>query len=458
MDKSYIIKKIIKLGLTLAILFALYVIGCNAVKGEVVTDSPAPDEQLPAEDFTPLPYYTFAPATSSPSPDEEAPTADPPIFYMPPHNENIQFRYFAWWRNASGTVLFQAPSGSVGSSPPYYASYPYTDGDVSTLDVSLDKSTASIPYSAEYDFDIIVNMNKNPITETAQYENYKISFLFGDFEVVDVDDPSIKLDYSVTISVKVSGVDESGSYVSKNYSYSINRKNFEKSGLAEAEIKGLSEFFSINRLDCTLSVEAVLPEAYASADPAKAPHLWYLDVHDLHFTDRLEYGVFGVVTGMFIPSSETLADFINSKIAQDLPSGYDTALSMVGDVLNALTAPLTLKSCRITIPSWSITVGGTKYQVFKGGWFDLKNFAYSMTGSGTQYSGTSSVEKIWEWVRTINNVLITIEFVYLVFRYFLSIIKSVRFDMLGHYPTDDDVAADEMRHEKIQSWRRRHPQ
>lgn len=444
MDKSYIIKNIIKLGLTLAILVALYVIGCNSVKGETVTD-----------ELTPLPVYTPAPVTDSPAPDEEAPSADPPIFYMPPHNSSIQMRCYGWWRNASGVVLYQSPGGSVGSTPPYFKTYSYSDGDVSVITLNINQKDTLTPYYGQYDFDVTVNMNKTPITDTDQFENYKISFMLGSFELLDNDDQSLKVDYSVSISVKVSGVDESGSYISKVYTEIIDRKKFEKNFLAEATFKDFGSFYSINRLDCTLSIECELPEAYADEAPnPKAPHQWYIEVRDLHFTDRLERGVFGMVTSMFIPSTETLSDFVNSKIGHDMPSGYDTALSMAEDVLSLLVSPASSGSTRLTIPPLSMELNGSRHAYFTGGWFDLSNFSYQF--GDYSYAGTEYATKIYEWVKTISSILITCEFVYLVFTYFLSLIKSVRFDMLGHYPTDDDITAEEMRHEKIEKWRRRH--
>lgn len=92
--KSIIIKKIIKISIVLAILVALYVVGCNAVNGETLTSEP---EVTP---IAPLPNYTAVPTAEPVTTDE--PIDQPPIFYMPPHNSTISTRWYASWLTANG--------------------------------------------------------------------------------------------------------------------------------------------------------------------------------------------------------------------------------------------------------------------------------------------------------------------------------------------------------------------
>lgn len=139
MDKSFIIKKIIKISIVLAVLVTLYVIGCNAVHGETSPD---------VTPIAPLPEYTPEP-TSEPSSDEPV-TGSPPIFYMPPHNSAIYVRWYGSWLTANGSPLYLYDDGKTGSVPPNYISHSYTSGDVCDIQFEPDMTGSLVPYDGSY--------------------------------------------------------------------------------------------------------------------------------------------------------------------------------------------------------------------------------------------------------------------------------------------------------------------
>lgn len=423
MDKSPLKRKLVKLLIVGGIIIALYIIGCNSAKGESIYD------------ITPLPDYTSNPS----SPTTECPTYGPPILYSPPYNTTIQMRHYACWRNASGTLIYY--NGKVSSTPPYYTNYNYTDGDTSSISLSIDKTSSSCTYNGSYVFDFIINMNKNPVTDTTLYDSYNISFSFGSFSLADTSHPDYGVDYSVSLVVKVSGFDSTSSYVSKTYNTTVDSSKFKFSPSITLEIDGVSDFYSINRLDVQVVIEADSPIEYANL--TESTPQWYITAKNVVFTDHLQNGIQNQISNIFIPNAQNLQSFIQSKLDTTVPIYFKNVLQTIIDLLQALVSPTLTGDTKLTLRPLSITIDGISYTYFKGGWFDLSNFSFDF--GNLKYSGTEHASTIYQWIRTINSVIITLLFIPLVFRMIQSFFGGLRFSSLSN-TSDSDITEDSETH------------
>lgn len=422
MDKSYIIKKIIKLSLVLVVLVALYVIGCNAVHGETSPD---------VTPIAPLPEYTPEP-TFEPVSDEPA-TGSPPIFYMPPHNSAIYVRWYGSWLTANGSPLYLYDDGKTGSVPPNYVSHSYTSGDVCDIQFVPDMNGSLVPYDGSYNIDFYINMNSSPIHDFQNYSQYKIWVNIDSFAIHDKNDASIRLDYDIVFTVKLSGYNEDGEYTSASFQSVYDRKSFKK-GILEVECNAASYFTELTRADCSISFECELPAVYTAPRDSS----WYITARSLSISDRLFMGQLGtVLQTMFLPSTETLEAFVNSKFDTSSPgSGWDSAFGMIFDALTVISDPYKITgSTKLTIPELSINIDGNRaYKYFNGGWFDLADWSYNFGGSS--FNGSEHAKTFYSWAKTISSVLITIDFVALVFDIVLSFMNASHWNRFTYLEED----------------------
>ena len=417
--KSFIVKKIIKISIMLAILVTLYVVGCNAVNGETVTSEP---EITP---IAPLPNYTAQP-TSEPVITDE-PIDTPPIFYMPPHNSSISIRWYASWLTANGTPLYLYPDGHTGSVPPNYTAQPYTSGDICDVQFAPAYDDFSMTYDSVFEIDFFVNMNATPIHDFQNYTDYRFWVNIDSWEVRDEVDPSLRVDYTATFSVKLSGYNEEGVYTSAYFSQVYDRKEF-KNGVLEIECNAASYFTELNRADCSIVFEAELPNVYSSVNDSA----WNIYARGMAICDRLQTDKIGtVLQSMFLPSNMDLQAFINSKMETVSPgSGWRSAFDIIQDIITSLADPHVITgSTVITLPALSVSLDSQdttrNYQYFNGGWFDLEDWSFDF--GGMSYAGTDKASTVYQWIKTVSSVLITCDFILLVFNFVLAFINSTRF-------------------------------
>ena len=417
--KSFIVKKIIKISIVLSVLVTLYIVGCNAVNGETLTSEP---EITP---IAPLPNYTAAP-TSEPVITDE-PINPPPIFYMPPHNGAIAIRWYASWLTANGQPLYLYPDGNTGSVPPNYTSYPYTSGDNCEIPFAPAYDDFSMTYESVFEIDFFLNMNRTPIHDFNSYTDYRFWVNIDNWEVRDEVDPSLRVDYTVTFSVKLSGYNEDGVYTSAYFSQVYDRKEF-KNGVLEIECNAASYFTELHRADCSVVFEAELPNVYTSTKDSA----WNISARGMTICDRLQNDEIGtVLQSMFLPSTMDLQAFINSKMETVSPgSGWRSAFDIIQDIITSLADPhLITGSTVITLPALSLSLDADqttkKYQYFNGGWFDLEDWSFDF--GGMSYAGTDKASTVYQWIKTVSSVLITCDFILLVFNFVLAFINSTRF-------------------------------
>lgn len=429
--KSFIVKKIIKISIVLVILVTLYVVGCNAVKGETLTSEP---EITP---IAPLPNYTAQP-TSEPVITDE-PIDPPPIFYMPPHNNSIFVRWYGSWLTANGSPLYLYDDGHTGSTPPNYVPHSYTSGDICDIQFVPDINDSLVPYDGSYSIDFYINMAKSPINDFQNYTQYKIWVNIDSFTVHDKNDSSIRLDYDIVFSVKLSGYNEDGEYTSAYFQSVYNRKSF-KNGILECECNAASSFTSLTRADCSISFECDLPDVYS----ASRDSFWYITASSLSISDRLFNDQIGtVLQSMFLPSTMDLQTFINSKMETVSPgSGWRSAFDIMQDIITSLADPhLITGSTVITLPALSVSLDSEnttkKYQYFNGGWFDLEDWSFDF--GGMSYAGTDKASSVYQWIKTVSSVLITCDFILIVFNFALAFMNSTRFhNLMTVEPEEND--------------------
>lgn len=422
MDKSFAIKKIVKLSIVLAVLVTLYVIGCNAVNGETSPD---------VTPIAPLPEYTPEPTSEPVSGDPV--TVSPPIFHMPPHNNSIFVRWYGSWLTANGSPLYLYDDGQTGSTPPNYVAHSYTSGDICDIQFSPDINDSLVPYDGSYSIDFYINMNRMPINDFQNYSQYKFWVNIDSFTAHDKNDASIRLDYDIVFSVKLSGYNKDGEYTSAYFESVYNRKSF-KNGILECECDAAAYFTRLTRADCTISFECDLPDVYAAPRDSS----WYITASSLSISDRLFMGQLGtVLQTMFLPSTETLQAFVNSKFDTASPgSGWNSAFGMIVNALTVISDPHNITgSTKLTIPELSIILSGNKtYKYFNGGWFDLADWSYNFGGSS--FNGSEHAKTFYSWAKTISSVLITIDFVALVFDFVLSFMNASRWNRFTYLEED----------------------
>lgn len=427
MSKGKIIRKIVMLGLLLAVLIALYVIGCNSLSAEVETDAPS---------LEPLPEYTLPPMT--PFCTLEPIEPDKPGVYMPPYNSQISFRAYGTWLTANGSSLYLYEDGKTGSVPPNYVSHPYTDGDICDIQFEPSYSTFKVPYDGSNVLQFFINMNKTPISDFNNYSKIKIWVQLDGFDIRDANDQSIKLNYTIAIHCKLSGYDENGVYTSADYSEVYDRKHIENSSV-EILCDASNLFTTLNRIDCTLTIECDLPSCYNDVRDSS----WGYRCRSFTCSDRMIADPWiGNIKVAFLPNSVMLQDFVQSALENEQSNFGASAISWINDVLTLIVDPNTkLGTTRLTIPAMSLDMGdNSKVQYFNGGWFDMKDFSFNF--GGVSYSGTDTASTIYSWCRTITSVLITIDFIALMFDMGMSAIKGSRFKLItvnGGDSQDEDL-------------------
>ena len=140
---------------------------------------------------------------------------------------------------------------------------------------------------------------------------------------------------------------------------------------------------------------------------------------------------------MFLPSTETLQAFIDSKFDTSSPgAGWNSALGMIGQALTLLADPYKITgSTKLTIPELSINLNGNRaYKYFDGGWFDLADWSFNFGGSS--YNGSEHAKTFYSWVKTISSILITIDFVALMFDFVLAFLNATRWNRLTYLDED----------------------
>ena len=158
--------------------------------------------------------------------------------------------------------------------------------------------------------------------------------------------------------------------------------------------------------------------------------------------DRLQTDKIGtVLQSMFLPSTMDLQTFINSKMETVSPgSGWRSAFDIIQDIITSLADPhLITGSTVITLPALSVSLdsGGTvrDYQYFNGGWFDLEDWSFDF--GGMSYAGTDKASSVYQWIKTVSSVLITCDFILIVFNFALAFMNSTRFANLVTVEPDE---------------------
>lgn len=336
-------------------------------------------EAEPAETpIAPFPFESYAPVSPAPS---DSDIGEPPIFYSPPYNSQVAYRYYAVERGVQeGVYWYTDTKGNVGSVPPSWANASYSNGRISLFDTWGQKGAECSYDKGRYVFEYKYTY-RNKITDVSDGDYLYFDFTFNDayigqggsLAVYDSQTLDAIVSIPVIMNINVSGFDENGNAVSLH--------KFVESSSNTTSISCKFDLHGISTV-ANAHVQVSLYTYSGGGGSFRTTNFWYFVADNVTMQDSYHQGgVINTVKRLLIPDSNDLGIWLNDHTNIDWLGSFNSIWTSSVGLLQSIsdygynytgTAP------KIEIPPLSLTVDGEKHTFFNGYTFDFSTLPSSL--------------------------------------------------------------------------------
>ena len=367
MKKIFTKKRIIILIVCLIVIVA-YCFRC-AAKAETQP------EETP---IAPFPFESYSPVSPAPS---DSDIGDPPIFYSPPYNSQVAYRYYAVERGVQeGVYWYTDTKGNVGSVPPNWANASYSNGRISLFDTWGQKGAECSYDKGRYVFEYKYTY-RNKITDVSDGDYLYFDFTFNDayigqggsLAVYDSQTLDAIVAIPVIMNINISGFDDNGNPVTVHEF--VESSSNTTSISCKCELRGISTVSNAH-------VQVSLYTYSGGGGSFRTSNFWYFVADNVTMQDSYHQGgVINTVKRLLVPDSNDLGIWLNDHTNTDWLGSFNTVWSSSVGLLQSIsdygynymgTAP------KIQIPPLSLTVDGEKHTFFNGYTFDFSTLPSSL--------------------------------------------------------------------------------